>query len=496
MPGRFPALAHREFRRHFTGQAIALVGGFAHNVAMAWLAYRLTGSVAVLDVVGFAQAAPTLLVSPVAGLLADRYPRRRMLIGLLGAVALLGLVLAALTATGHVTPTVLVAVALLRGLAIAFEIPIRNAFLADIVPDRTALPNAVALHSSALNSARFIGPAIGGLLIGAVGEAACFLLHPLTLTATLEQLMRIRTNESAVRRAKPDAGRGRRAARVPPRVRGHVPVERGARRDARRDDAGRTHRRLGDRLGVVDMVAARDAHRPSFGAVAAGQAPLVVGAVTPVAQPGLRSQVLGLARPAGSLEKRGSGRQQPADLGDRRRREAGRRRRVRPAQRHVDPLAADVHHTIGELQFDADGGKRQQESGEPHGEHELPPRDRCGHPDSPGQLGAQVAHALLCSGHLGQRAPCAVEVGLTGWRQRHATCAATEQRGADQRLQLRDPLADDPLADCELRRRHADAQRFGDLHECAEHVGRDDHRSRSTDNPFAFERLSRERSSR
>ncbi|RPH40742.1 MAG: MFS transporter, partial [Burkholderiales bacterium] len=64
-------------------------------------------------------------------------------------------------------------------------------------------PNAVALHSSALNTARFIGPAIGGLLIAAVGEAACFLLHPLTLTATLVQLLRIRTNESAVRRAAP-----------------------------------------------------------------------------------------------------------------------------------------------------------------------------------------------------------------------------------------------------------------------------------------------------
>ncbi|RPH46688.1 MAG: MFS transporter, partial [Burkholderiales bacterium] len=194
MPGRFPALAHREFRRYFTGQAIALVGGFAHNVAMAWLAYRLTGSVAVLGVLGFAQAAPTFFVSPIAGLLADRYPRRRMLIGLLAAVALLGLVLAALTATGWVTPTVLVAVALLRGLAFAFEIPIRNAFLADIVPERASLPNAVALHSSALNTARFIGPAIGGLLIAAVGEAACFLLHPLTLTATLVQLLRIRTN--------------------------------------------------------------------------------------------------------------------------------------------------------------------------------------------------------------------------------------------------------------------------------------------------------------
>lgn len=193
---RFPALAHREFRRYFAGQSIALVGGFAHNVAMAWLAYRLTGSVAVLGMVGFAQLAPALVVSPIAGLLADRYPRRRMLIGLLASVALLGTVLAALTATDRVDTTVLVTIAALRGLAFAFEIPIRQAFISDLLSDREALPNAIALHSSALNTARFVGPAIGGLLIGAVGEAACFLLHPLTLTATLVQLLRIRTAES------------------------------------------------------------------------------------------------------------------------------------------------------------------------------------------------------------------------------------------------------------------------------------------------------------
>lgn len=190
---RFPALAHPQFRRYFIGQAIALIGGFAHNVGMAWLAFRLTGSVAVLGVVGFAQLAPALVVSPFAGLLADRYPRRQMLIGLLGSVAMMGVVLAALTAAGWVNATVLIVASLLRGLAFAFEIPIRHAFLVDLISDRAVLPNAVALHSSALNSARFIGPALGGLLIGWLGEAACFLLHPITLTATLIQLLRIRT---------------------------------------------------------------------------------------------------------------------------------------------------------------------------------------------------------------------------------------------------------------------------------------------------------------
>jgi MFS family permease len=190
---RFPALEHPEFRRYFIGQAIALIGGFAHNVGMAWLAYRLTGSVALLGVVGFAQLSPALLVSPLAGLLADRYPRRAMLIGLLGAVALTGLLLAALTAAGWMNPALLVVFAFVRGLLFAIEIPIRHAFLVDLIEDRAVLPNAVALHSSALNTARFIGPAIGGVLIGWAGEAACFLLHPFLLCATLYQLMRIRT---------------------------------------------------------------------------------------------------------------------------------------------------------------------------------------------------------------------------------------------------------------------------------------------------------------
>lgn len=192
---RFPALAHPEFRRYFIGQSIALVGGFAYNVALSWLAYRLTGSTLVLGVVGFATLGPAMVVSPVAGLFADRYPRRRLLLILLSGVALQGLAMAVLTATGNIDAGLLIAFALLRGILFACEIPVRHAFLAVLVPDRDALPNAVALHSSALNTARFIGPAIGGVLIATVGEAACFLLHPIALLAPLWQIWRIRAPE-------------------------------------------------------------------------------------------------------------------------------------------------------------------------------------------------------------------------------------------------------------------------------------------------------------
>lgn len=201
---RFPALRHRQFRRYFIGQSIAMTGGFASNVAMAWLAYRMTGSVALLGVLGFAQMAPSIVVSPIAGLLGDRGSRRRLLMGVLATVALIGLVLAALTATDRITPGLLLALAALRGVAFACEIPLRNALVGDLVQDRAVLPNAVALHSTALNSARFLGPAIGGVLIGAWGEAACFLLHPITLVAVLVQLARIRTTGPAA--AEPARG--------------------------------------------------------------------------------------------------------------------------------------------------------------------------------------------------------------------------------------------------------------------------------------------------
>ncbi len=189
---RFPALAEPQFRRYFIGQSIALVGGFAHNVALSWLAFRLSGSTLVLGIVGFALLSPTLLVSPLAGLFADRFPRRRLLLIVLGAVCVQCLLLAVLAFGGWIGTSGLIAIALLRGVLFACEIPVHHAFLAELVSDRKLLPNAVALHSSALNGARFVGPALGGLIVAGVGEAWCFLLHALTLCATLWQIWRIR----------------------------------------------------------------------------------------------------------------------------------------------------------------------------------------------------------------------------------------------------------------------------------------------------------------
>jgi MFS family permease len=192
MNWRFPALAQRDFRLYFIGQAISLIGSFAHHVALGWLAYRLSGSALVLGVVGFAATIPTLFISPFAGLLGDRFARKAVLLVLLSVAAAHCVVLALLTALGWLSVGWIIVLALIRGVIFAAEVPVRHAFIADLIEDRKLLPNAIAVHSSALNLARLIGPAIGGVLIAWMGEALCFALNAATLLVVVAMLIRTR----------------------------------------------------------------------------------------------------------------------------------------------------------------------------------------------------------------------------------------------------------------------------------------------------------------
>lgn len=182
---RFPALSHKNFRRYFLGQSIALTGGFAFNVALAWLAYRLSGSAFILGLVGFASTIPMVFVSPFAGVWGDRHPRKRTLQIVLWLAVLNCFALAFLTWKGWVTIPIVVMFAVFRGIIFAIEVATRHAFLSELIDDRKVLPNAIALHSSVLNAARLVGPAVGGYLILHVSEAACFALHGAALLATL-----------------------------------------------------------------------------------------------------------------------------------------------------------------------------------------------------------------------------------------------------------------------------------------------------------------------
>ncbi|MDI6748119.1 MAG: MFS transporter [Rhodocyclaceae bacterium] len=194
-----PALRSRNFRLFFAGQLVSLIGTWMQQIAMIWLAYRLTDSVAMLGLVGFASQIPILLFSTLAGVWSDRIDRRRLLLltqflSLLQALALFGL-----TVSGAITPAALLMIAFLLGCINAIDLPARQAFVAQLVTDRSDLPNAIGLNSLLMNGSRFVGPTLAGLLVAAAGEAACFLVNALSYLAVLVALAAIRVAPRKVR---------------------------------------------------------------------------------------------------------------------------------------------------------------------------------------------------------------------------------------------------------------------------------------------------------
>ncbi len=182
---------HPDFRLFFAGQLVSLIGSWMAGVAQAWLVYRLTGSTLTLGAVAFASNLPVLLLSPVAGWVADRYPRRRTvvlthLLSMAQAAAL-----AALTFSGSVRVEHLFVLAVVFGIANAFEMPARHSMVGDLV-GRADVGNAIALNSSMINVTRIVGPAVGGLVISQIGEAWCFLINAASFVAALVTLIRIR----------------------------------------------------------------------------------------------------------------------------------------------------------------------------------------------------------------------------------------------------------------------------------------------------------------
>ena len=180
------SLAHRNLRLFFAGQCVSLVGSWMQSVAQGWLVYRLTRSSEMLGLIGFLSQVPVFLFGVWAGSLADRFPRRRVVIATQANALLQASLLAVLTFTGAVRPWHLLVLAFMLGLSYAFEIPARQALLGEIAgPD---MPNALALNSSIVNGARIAGPALAGWLVAAVGEGWCFALNALSFLGTLRAL--------------------------------------------------------------------------------------------------------------------------------------------------------------------------------------------------------------------------------------------------------------------------------------------------------------------
>jgi MFS family permease len=186
------SLRERDFRMYFAGQSVSFVGTWVQQVAVSWIAYRLTGSALVLGVVAFAGQIPSLLLAPLGGLLADRCSRRKILIATQLAEMAVAALLAVLSAGNLLSPAILVGASLAVGIAVAIEMPARHAFMTEIVHDIGNVSNAIALNSVAFNAARLLGPAIGGLVLTAYGDEACFVANALSYLPEVYTLLAIR----------------------------------------------------------------------------------------------------------------------------------------------------------------------------------------------------------------------------------------------------------------------------------------------------------------
>jgi len=188
----FRALQYRNYRLYFGGQGISLIGTWMQQIAMSWLVYRLTNSAFLLGMVGFLGNLPILLFAPFAGVLADRWNRHRMIIvvqtlAMIQAFALAILVLTDMVTVGHV-----IFLSIFLGAVTAFDLPIRQSFLIDLIEKPEDLSNAIAINSSMVNGARLIGPSIAGIIIAVTGEGICFLVNGISYIAVIAALVAMR----------------------------------------------------------------------------------------------------------------------------------------------------------------------------------------------------------------------------------------------------------------------------------------------------------------
>jgi MFS family permease len=197
----FVAFKYRNYRLWYLGQLVSLMGTWMQMTAQGYLVFQLTKSPAFLGYVGFAAGAPTWLFMLYGGVIADRLPRRTLLIYTQTAMMCVAFVLAALTFTGLVRPWHIVVLASLMGVAMAFDVPARQAFVLELV-SRKELANAIALNSTMFNSATAVGPAIAGVVYALFGPAWCFLVNALSFIAIIVtlSLMRIDFKPKQVRR--------------------------------------------------------------------------------------------------------------------------------------------------------------------------------------------------------------------------------------------------------------------------------------------------------
>ncbi len=187
----FAALKHRNYRLFFVGQLVSLIGSWMQTTAQGWLVYQMTGSKAMLGTVAAVSSLPVLVLSLLGGSVADRHSKRTVVLLTQAGMMVLAFAFAALVWSGRIQPWHILVLAALGGVAMAFDMPARQAFIVEIT-SREDLMNAISLNSSIFNGARIVGPAVAGVIMAHVGMTLCFLLNGLSFIAVITSLLMMR----------------------------------------------------------------------------------------------------------------------------------------------------------------------------------------------------------------------------------------------------------------------------------------------------------------
>ena len=199
----FRALQYRNYRLYFIGQGVSLIGSWMQSVAMSWLVYRITRSAFLLGFVGFTSQIPSFFFGPLAGVLADRWNKHRILIATQTLLMIQAFILAFLVLMKVVQVWHILALSIFLGAVNAFDMPTRQSFVIQMVEKKADLGNAIALNSMMFNGARLIGPSIAGLVVAAAGEGVCFFANAVSFMAVIVALFAMKLPPQKLK--KPDS---------------------------------------------------------------------------------------------------------------------------------------------------------------------------------------------------------------------------------------------------------------------------------------------------
>lgn len=194
----FRSLKYRNYRLYFYGQSVSLIGTWIQRITTPWLVYHLTNSAFLLGLVGFAGQIPTFLIAPFAGVFTDRWNRYHLLIITQIAAMVQAFLLAYLYLNGSIQVWHVVVLSVFLGIVNAFDVPVRQSFVIEMVENKEDLGNAIALNLSMVNGARLFGPSIAGMLIAFTGEGICFLLNGVSYLFVIASLLMMKISPRKV----------------------------------------------------------------------------------------------------------------------------------------------------------------------------------------------------------------------------------------------------------------------------------------------------------